>query len=210
MTDKPILFTAPMVRAILTARKTQTRRALNPQPNILNGGHPLYDGFGSYSVADGWKKISHKAGDTLWVRETVQIYGNWSKYFDNEKKKWRWKFKAHKSRQVRYEDEGFYIPLKKTKRLGWYTRPSIFMPRWASRISLRVTAVKVERLQDISEADAVAEGCDGKVLYNPDAPTEWDGTPRIEYEMLWDRINGKGSWDANPWVAAYTFERIKP
>jgi len=98
---------------------------------------------------------------------------------------------------------------------GW--KPSIHMPRWASRITLRVTAVKVERLQDISEADAKAEGVYWSERFEgwtsgagADESCDYHGSnPVTAYSKLWERINGPGSWDANPWVAAYSFERIK-
>jgi hypothetical protein len=71
--DRPIIFSGPMIRALLEGRKTMTRRVLKPQPNIMNGNHPLYDGFGSYSVDGGWKLLPYAPGDRLWCREAHKI-----------------------------------------------------------------------------------------------------------------------------------------
>jgi hypothetical protein len=86
-------------------------------------------------------------------------------------------------------------------------RPSIHMPRWASRITLRITDIRVERLQDISEDDARAEG-----VFEPSEPVETYGprAGRVAFKMLWNHINGPGAWDENPWVWVISFERVKP
>jgi hypothetical protein len=94
-------------------------------------------------------------------------------------------------------------PREHQKGMWW---PSIHMPREFSRISLKITNVKVERLQHISEADAEAEGAE-PILVPPDG----GGAPHVEgFQALWTSINGAASWEANPWVAVYTFERVKP
>lgn len=191
--ERPILFSAPMVRAILDGRKTQTRRIVKPQPNEfidrLHGGslkkrfpykledddgNPCGIGFqddnGNY-----WTCPYGQPGDVLWVRET-------------------WIAPYVKTEIARYkadEPEGC-LPRK------W--KPSIFMPRWASRISLRVTSVRVERLNDISQTDAIAEGVSG--VNTGDFVTA--------YSELWESINGTDSWQANPWVWVIEFERVKP
>ncbi len=200
MADRPILFSAPMIRALLDGRKTQTRRILKPQPNMMNGGKPLNDGRGSYSVEGGWKRIPISAGDRLWVRET------WAPLT----------YLTHNDPGTQaIIDGGFYRADGGTvdgEVSKW--KPSIFMPRHASRLTLIVTDVRVERLQDISEEDARAEGCpvtwDGKP-YDPPPPEvdSWQGYGRASYSLLWSKINGHGSWEANSWVAAYTFRVIK-
>jgi hypothetical protein len=86
-------------------------------------------------------------------------------------------------------------------------RPSIHMPRWASRITLRITDIRVERLQDITENDAKAEGCDPVV--HPDGAVDC-GTRKTTFAKLWNHINGPGAWDENPWVWVISFERVKP
>ena len=194
MADKPILFSAPMVRALLAGKKTQTRRILKPQPNVLNGGLPMNDGRGSYSVDGGWKRYPISTGDRLWVRESWKPHST----FD------------HLPPREMPESNVFYLADDKYSPSGSRGRPGIHMPRWASRLTLTVTDARVERLQDISEEDARAEGCpvtwDGKP-YDPPSPEvdSWQGYGSYSYCLLWSKINGPGSWDANPWVVAYTF-----
>ena len=213
MTERPILFSAPMVRALLDGTKTQTRRVLKPQPanDIAPADFPN-------PAAQGWKssrRHSHGAttahfcpygqpGDRLWVRETWQA--------------------------VRGDDRARHICTSPRPDVGWLEyaatpredepaykwRPSIHMPRWASRIDLEVTGVRVERLQRINEADALAEGIErldsphpGVPLYRDYAPGH-DSTvsPVHSYRTLWEAINGPGSWDANPWAWVVEFRRI--
>jgi hypothetical protein len=187
MTDRPILFSAPMVRALLDDRKTQTRRMLKPQPDdILEGQIP--------------RQLRIAVGDRLWARETWQglSFGD---------------YRPTKSSlcEVRYAATDPCADLDAEAR-GYPWRPSIFMPRWASRITLIVTDVRVERLQDISAADAKAEGVeqdsDGWRDYLM-PHTQCCGNPIDSYRTLWDHINGAGAWDANPWVSAYTFKAMK-
>jgi len=206
MADRPILFSAPMVRALLEGRKTQTRRALKIR------GHRSFSEFGPSDTrgydwhfrdaAMRWhdlrnmelvKRLSHAIGDRLWVRET------WASIDDLL-------FRPDNIIYRADPNDGWEH--------GW--RPSIFMPRWASRLTLIVTDVRVQRLQDISEEDAIAEGVvwyeklSGFVVPgvdhpNPDFLVLSRPTAREMYAALWDTINGSGAWLANPWVAAYTF-----
>lgn len=139
------------------------------------------------------------AGDRLWARETWQglSFGD---------------YQPTKSSlcEVRYAATDPCADLDAEAR-GYPWRPSIFMPRWASRLTLIVTDVRVERLQDISDADSIAEGVEqsakfpGRYL----TPAGDYAVPKVAYQRLWENINGKGAWDANPWVAAYTFTVIK-
>lgn len=190
MTVKPIIFSAPMVRAILARTKTQTRRVLKPQPNVMNGGAPLYDGRGSYSIEGGWKRIPYAPGDLLWVREKIE---------------------RANGEAVGYPADGTWLP---NTPWSWAraSLPSIHMPRWASRLTLDVIGVKIERLQDISEADARSEGCGlyvpGHGFVQPEDLAEGYSnylSPRMGFEVIWTEINGSGSWAANPWVVAITF-----
>lgn len=206
MNEKQILFSGEMVRAILDGRKTQTRRVIKPQTehgitmcHWSDSGWAIADApneFGNQACT--CKRVSApygNAGDLLWVRETWQ-YAESSGYdspSDNRQETWQADWPS--PIWYRATDAG-EVDCK------W--RPSIFMPRWASRLTLRVTAVRVERVQEISEADAKAEGVtawcdtkDGKV-YQP------------EFRMLWDSINAKRgySWDSNPWVWVVEFERV--
>lgn len=296
MTERPILFSAPMVRAIRNGSKTQTRRMVKPQPNLMphhdpvrpeprNGGRWVFmthTDRPSYSWATGhvrcpygqpgdvkptrfrdaapptngwywvrwtdadqerlawlvrvpdepqdtppdteahrwvWSKSPkddpesivldiadpmsiewRRPGDMLWVRET------WD---------WRnWSWSEDCRVRIAYAADGEQAD--RTSPVGWRPtiynyerwRPSIHMPRWASRITLEVLGVRVERLQDISEEDARAEGAtlaDGQW-------TDEDGTLRSDYRTafrrLWISINGQDSWDANPWVWVVEFRRL--
>lgn len=213
MADKPVLFSAPMVRALLREiaepgeGKTQTRRALNPQPNMLNGGKPLNNGRGAYSTDAGWKRFRYAVGDRLYVREAWRA----DREYDGHSPA-----KSHNGKPVLPINCPITYDADVIPDFG-KNRQGMHMPRWASRITLEVTDVKVERLQDCSREDAIAEG-----LIRVPAPVtavemgcdygfEGDsrhGSPVSAYASLWNHINGPGAWEANPWVAAYTFRPI--
>lgn len=188
--ERPILFSAPMVRAILTGNKTQTRRVVK-----LNRHYQIEerdDGslwpwmYDDDRASDSWLACPYgMPGDRLWVRET------WRTERDFDHLPPRDLDPTMTATPVQYE-AGPHADV-----LDGKLRPSMFMPRWASRITLEVTAVRVQRLQDISEADAIAEG-----VYTDPACPAYDG-----YRALWESINGPNSWDANPWVWAITFKR---
>lgn len=238
MTEKPILFSGPMVRAILDGRKTQTRRIVK-QPNEMGAkGAPITvahyatnvpeKGLAYYWKSGGsWNSTgpikTYAVGDLLWVREAHAIVGKHDPGFVL--------YRAN-GYEAECERHGLRKPWRKEDTVKW--RPSIHMPRWASRITLRVTAVKVERLQDISEADAKAEGiyyeAPTKEDYDwyetfceenggdPTAPMDgvwkcegvkgWGPTPQLMYRLVWESINGEDSWDSNPFVVDYIFERV--
>lgn len=184
MADRPILFSWPMVRAILTGTKTQTRRVVKPAPDWKPVGCP----YG-------------QPGDRLWVRETHYLHGVWSVRKDDGGKR-RWTFHPSRDMGVQFTEPNGFIKGRSTTVHGWYRRPSIHMPRWASRITLEVTGVRVERLQDISEADAIAEGVNNS-LHLPGGRFA-----RENFAHLWWTINGDGSWEANPWVWVVEFRRV--
>lgn len=224
MKERPILFSAPMVRAILEDRKGQTRR-------IVKSRHEFE--IGENDAGQPWPRLQPYSadepavemvcpyglpGDGLWVRET---WGVGCRPDPSQ----GWIDGIEYRADVAYLDEHDVLPLYtecvpedfalEELREGWH--PSIHMPRWASRINLEVTGVRVERLQDISDADAVAEGIersgDGFVRFHPDpADTAHTGTtqdPRLAYRGLWESINGVGSWDVNPWVWVVEFKRAQ-
>lgn len=176
MKERPILFSAPMVRALLTGTKTQTRRIAIPKRSI----EPMTD-----------ECPYGQPGDRLWVREAWRVEG---KHTDSYSPSCIEINRAHFGR-IDYE-----ASITWNKSMYGKLRPSIHMPRWASRITLEVTGVRVERLQDISEADARAEG-----ISRADCP-DWHAT--TDYRALWESINGPGSWDANPWVWVVEFRRV--
>jgi hypothetical protein len=233
MADRPILFSGPMVRALLDGRKTQTRRVLKLPTKTFSGG-PIYErpdmggwepttsgGGGSFTIGKAGERIPaperpaiwhrttgvcmtipFQSGDRLYVREAYRfpdildmtpprdVTGSW----------------------VLYEADGTDAPMgglrSYSEEYGKF-RQAMHMPRWASRLTLTVTDVRVQRLQEISEADARAEGLEWV------APTwgvsgvaaSWNGDPRLAFAGLWDSLNaarGYG-WDANPWIVALTF-----
>jgi hypothetical protein len=222
--ERPILFSAPMVRALLNDTKTQTRRLIKPQPYVdhrgnfcWNGsnygqdgqGNPLCKTLASPIPSSRTKRVLcpyGKPGDRLWVRESFFQRG-------------RWGLPEHPEAEA---EDRYWIGSKEiayaanVKRPGhdWRTRPSIHMPRWASRITLEITEVRVERLQDISEEDARAEGItDGGCLNCGNSETDCGclnpkPDARDYFIRLWQSINGPESWDANPWVWAVSFKRL--
>lgn len=209
--ERPILFSAPMVRAILEGRKSQTRRVVTKDPDLLNyaPNQCFMDGAwypttpsGKIGMAPGIVCPYGKPGDLLWVRETA--FPDFPKdftYYD-----WTWAEVPEEYRTPKYV---LYNATSPDYKLKW--KPSIHMPRWASRLTLRITDVRVERVQSISEADAVAEGVDGKATLS-DGVQIGGGiyTARNAYATLWDSINGKkpgASWADNPWVWVVSFER---
>jgi hypothetical protein len=187
MTERPILFSAEMVRAILEGSKTQARRKMKPAKAKRPKRWLIDD-----AAVNGLVCPYGAPGDLLWVREAWRA---WSQYDD-------WP----PSRLPPGVDVQ-YIADAGAPWASRYRSPR-FMPRWASRLTLEVKSVHVERLQDISEDDARAEGCE---------PVGWiDETDvgmssyREGFTRLWNRINGAGAWEANPWVWVIEFERVKP
>jgi hypothetical protein len=190
MRERSILFSGPMVRALLAGAKTQTRRALRG-PQDAAARHR----FG-------------QPGGRLWVRETFYAFGRWETRFNAAKQRDEWFF-VDMTRQrglaYRYDADVDAGAIPHARREAgaaptWHKRPALFMPRVASRILLQVVDVRVERLQDISAADAVAEG----IL----PATALD--PVLAYRGVWECINGEGSWAANPLVRVVEFRRILP
>ena len=199
MTQKfiPILFSTEMINAILEGRKTQTRRAVkfnNYLPSLTHKHHSKMTVRG-FEVYDGNKELDGNlifrhgnVDDILWVRETFTFWND----------------------QPCYKADN----LSENKLLKW--KPSIFMPKEASRIFLKVTNVRVERLNDISESDAIAEGVEkiadygatGYKLYTEPEASYSDIDAVYSFESLWESINGKESLDANPFVWVIEFEKI--
>lgn len=230
MTDRPILFSGQMVRALLDGRKTQTRRLLKPQPGPCNhkpwpGSHNEFvpsideDGVHCASCGNGLRNAKTKSGvrgiplrwrvdDRLWVRETFARVGlrEPEKVFyraDGEHQHMG-TGKESNGNVTEYWTDCWILNGQTKKGAAW--KPAIHMPRWASRLTLTVTDVRVQRLQDISEADAIAEGTQEPTLV-PIIGACW--SERDAYAKLWSSINGAGtwasSWAANPWVVALTF-----
>lgn len=234
MKERPIIFTAPEVRAILDGRKTMTRRVVKLPEIISEPGDADATSIGwpdNHESGPGWygwmteypeegsvrpRCPYGQPGDRLWVRETWQgplfDYEQWGAYREDHR---RFETPAF----CRYAADGGAPPefVDEEDELQCKWRPSIHMPRWASRITLEIESVRVERLQDISEADALAEGCPCYVCGAPlDGNSEADchcfhrTATASDYRDLWEHINGEGSWSANPWVWAITFKRLAP
>jgi hypothetical protein len=213
--EKGILFSDAMVRAERAGLKTQTRRILNPQPYTWEkDGDKYWNASGCIggiiAISDdhllglhGWM-----VGRRLWVRETYYQFGRWEPIAGQmtpkgNRQKWRF---VQDSPEVEFDPPtSFRLGMHKDDPAtsAWHKRLGRFMPRSASRTTLEVTAVRVERLQDISEADALAEGVEITEYWRDDHP------PSICYSILWNHINGTGSWNANPWVAVIEFHRVK-
>lgn len=219
--DRPILFSGLMVRAILEGRKTQTRRVLKHGAPSLFADPMFHYGDGTdgrcwYIAEAEYPEEGSIAidcpygqpGDRLWVRETHAIVPKTAYGFDREKHPLCWQI-------VRPNDNHDAAIFKE----GWTRcapgrwRPSIHMPRWASRISLEITGVRVERLLEINYQDALAEGIsrlevNGTTRFTrPDYDHQY-ASPINAFGGLWESINGAGSWKANPWVWVVDFRRV--
>lgn len=198
MTDRPIIFSAPMVRALLEAHKTQTRRLIKPQPPEGSSLLALFRGEGqdrhvqfigpSGSITKS-QPVRYAPGDRLWVRESWRTNGDGGRadYLSPSR------MQQH---SVLYEATREALVLSPD---AGKLRPSIHMPRWASRLTLTVTDVRVQRLQEISLVDAVAEGLSAEPLHTENCE------PRAAFRELWGSLHGPDAWDANPWVVALTF-----
>jgi len=196
LNEHPILFSGPMVRAILDGRKTMTRRVVKDTCPFVTVAY-----FDEETERWYWTTGAERErlptdlclgkcpygqpGDQLWVRETWLSYRHLHKNGRDEA-------------LLIYRADGEDLP-KQARGTKW--RPSIFMPRWASRITLEITAVRVERVQDIGDEDAEAEGL------------SWcnAASPRDKFQCLWNSLNAKRGygWEANPWVWVIAFKRVK-
>jgi hypothetical protein len=198
MKERPILFSGPMVRAILDGSKTQTRRVVKDvQPAGIGLCHWSKTGWAHLRLSGGCSCQPVRCpygtpGDRLWVRKTWAVQHEYDAFPPSAiGSSARWHYAA-------------------TEHLGGLRkRPSIFLPRRGSRILLEITDVRVQRLLEISEEDARAEGID---LQSFQSLTEGIAgrEHRIKFRTLWESINGTDSWEANPWVWAITFRRLEP
>jgi hypothetical protein len=223
--ERPILMSASMVKAILAGKKTQTRR-------VVRGW--VFDGDESGCGWEPGRCPYGKPGDRLWVRETWWSNENW-----HESRERLALFPNWDGTFCQVNQHGFCQKVTPPfdlsnddaiRRCGWQKKPSIHMPRWASRITLEISEERVERLQAISEDDAIAEGIESweqgyprstgepfvgyETLYGFGKDVRWvprsEPTAALAFRRLWDSINGPGAWDANPWVWRIAFRRIDP
>jgi len=234
-----------MVRATLDGRKKMTRRIINPQPIIDHDSGFVFDGkhrvqYGIHNweneFIDDWSRWMPE--DTMWVKESHYRFGSWKKNGLTKTGKQKWRFKPDSGvPNLRFPDDPPIKVQKNSDRtLGWYKRPSLFMPRHAARTWLQVIEIRVERLQEISEEDAITEGIDQEkhefeMMAYPDGVVEtFDPTPAIwqrknylktketgtahyqnfsaseSFKTLWESINGEESWEQNPWVWVISFK----
>lgn len=239
--ERPILFSAPMVQGIQEGRKGMTRRAnglgsINENPSDWE--------FNWYDYHVGWcfnrkstltpERVADrtfeqcvikcpygKPGDRLWAKETFYAYGRWIKQFSATKNRDEWFFQdmtTLEGKMYQYSDSppGNVEQKRVVNAVGWHKRPSLFMPYFASRILLEITDVRVEQLQDISEADAILEGVmseiDGEMEFFYDYSERGDEftSARESFKTLWQSINGPESWEQNPFVWVIEFKRIAP
>ncbi len=200
MKERPIIFSGESVRATLEWRKTQTRRGIKLRDFRPCDNVPGSDWY--FRAKNGiWSDVSTKRllerycpygkpGDRLWVRETLAAADD-----------------QYQGLSYAYCADGKGVmPQKQWDKFSTDIISPIFMPRWASRITLEIVNIRVERVQDISEEDAEKEGMIyyGETLCEP--------TPKEKYSKLWDSLNSKRgySWDSNPWVWVIEFKRIEP
>lgn len=212
--ERPILFSSPMVRAILEGRKTQTRRVITPQPTIPDRFIDWCHWNEEWSTADAreleenrevvdeWTCPYGQPGDRLWVREAWRMNGN-------PQRQWVVFAAGGERMEVTKDGDSDHYWTHGIGRYSTLNRPSVHMPRWASRITLEVADVRVERVQDISDSDAKAEGVSASEEFE-----NKDGSPcyTVEFEKLWRSIHGvdnQKSWDSNPWVWVVSFKRIE-
>jgi hypothetical protein len=234
----PLLMKGPLVLATLADNKTMTRRFITQRNSLIDGCIPTKQWWAELDWSkpeairtdpgpspagnpgpylhvpnvdgDRWHRVYPRVqpGTKIWVRET------WAAPHSMD---------GHKPRFI---PQGTRIHYAASEPLGGLlVRPSIFMPRWACRLNLDTTKVRVERLQDISEQDAIAEGVEREELIingisqgtfyqdyqiNTDDICEWYGNPRDSFKSLWEFINGPGSWAINHWLWVYEFRRLSP
>ncbi len=184
MKERPIIFNGSMVKAIFDGKKTMTRRVIRPQPpcslSIIRTNPLIW----TYTCSeDEWKCPFGIIGDLLWVREKFNL----SKPFT-----------GNLEHDLTHFDVHYYATDNEHYRDNDRWKPSIHMPRWASRITLEITEVRVERLKTIPISDAAKEGC----------PEDLRGNSLIWFANIWDSIYGKEAWEKNPFVWVLTFKRV--
>jgi len=229
MKEHPILFSPVMVEAIQEGRKTMTRREIKylfehcTEPS-KSEGYLVYKGKNFYKPADVARECPYgQVGDRLWVKETHFLFGAWKRNGVTSAGKEKWRFIPNELTEVRYLDN----PPKEFKTSRdkenpglpkWYKRNSLFMPKWASRITLEVTAVRAEKVKEISEQDAMAEGVEFNRPKLYQAAGGWKHYRSGFYNAknavhsfftLWEKINGEESLESNPYVWVITFKNIK-
>ena len=220
MRERGIHFNSEMVRAVMEGRKTQTRWIVNPEPDspqllesrTAESGCVYAIHANRSNVHQGrfrWDCPFGQPGDRLWVRETARCEFS-REDFTNQVFRTNVAYRADgKSKTFETNKPSKWFPdrtnLTAAGELPWC--PSIHMPRWASRITLEITSVRVERLNSMTESDALAEGCNGGRDSIPGYM--YSATPHEHFHHVWQSIYGKESWQANPWVWVIEFKRVE-
>jgi len=213
MTDRPIIMSTESVKAILDGRKTQTRRVIKPQPYEYK--ETWVWAFRKEQLATQGFWLDHspygQVSQRLWVRETWAIR-NCGNRVSLDKGTWPEGFPIDRLEYIATDPAPIPPELADDSNAPhwWNKRPSLFMPRWASRITLEITGVRVERLQEITEEDAIAEGIDPRAIYVKSK--DWEENTwfsKEAFHWLWDSLNAKRGygWDTNPFVWAISFKK---
>jgi len=212
--ERPILFSGPMVRAILEGRKTVTRRVVKPQPILHTTHWWASHGEGPNWMAEGpslatggmrqtwaWRLCPYgQPGDRLWVREAWATDAQVDAVAPRD---------LSKGEPTLYPADGTVRQAGCAMIAPGKIRPSIHMPRWCSRILLEIVAVRVERLQDISDEQALAEGVEVWARdADPVLRQKYADDPKLAFVGLWTAVNGLGSYNANPWVWVIEYKRV--
>jgi hypothetical protein len=207
--DIPVIMSPYMVDALLADQKIMTRRLawVEGKPRVERGRQMT--GFRRASI---WQRV--KPGDRLWVRERHWRCGVWRRYYYAIGETMRWRF-VPRNAEIRFKRPRGVRVKRRDGDVGWWLRPSIFHSRALTRLTLVVTATRLERLHAITEADCLAEGAfiadassqiDGGPMVWLDPKKPWfTATPRAWYRTLWDELHGDGSWDSNPEVVVVSF-----
>lgn len=208
MADKPIIFSAPMVKALIEGRKHQTRRVLKPQPHgtLVSASRDKWmseepsEATGGMRQVDPWRPLRYAPGDRLYVREAWRTVAAYDDLAPSQ---------MGGDEPLRYEADNA-VEMWGWARITTFSRyrHARHMPRWASRLTPTVTDVRVQRLQEISEEDARAEGIKevspARFDYHDHAEIRFTNA-RAAFADLWNSLHGPDAWAANPWVVALTF-----
>lgn len=209
-----ILMTAENGQKVYDRVKTQTRRILNPQPTRVDESGRWYrmpGGGDSLNCYD----IPYRVGERRYIREPHYLYGRWKRDGKTKTGKAKYRFVADRSKGACYPNNPPPRVCTRKSAVGWFRRPGMFMFEWAARTIVEIVEVRIERVQEISETDAIAEGLvksvhDHGTYWGIRHADVWETDPRKTFRRLWDSpdIHGAGAWERNDWVWAVTMRRI--
>jgi hypothetical protein len=214
MTERPILFSKPMVQAILAERKSMTRRVIKDQPIEMDKIY--YKDF--KRDASGCHCPYGQVGDVLYVKETHYRFGHWIKNGLTKTGRQKWLFKPNDN-EVRFMDNPPTVNVHKLGEkdaVGWFKRSSLFLPHKLARLHLEITNIRVERLQEITDNDCIDEGVTETDFYYEAEHYSIGGSPlqggsieKCAFIGLWNSINSKTHpWESNPWCWVNEFKKV--